>query len=80
MRHLSLGTVDALIAKYTSGRGLGFSGEEGVNVLELNLALDRGGHTGEAPGQGGALGQEQTADVRPDPRRARTSSDLAVPA
>ena len=33
--------VDGLIAKYTSGRGLGFSGEEGVNVLELNLALDR---------------------------------------
>jgi potassium-transporting ATPase KdpC subunit len=41
IRHLSLATVDGLIAKYTSGRGLGFSGEEGVNVLELNLALDR---------------------------------------
>lgn len=41
VRHLSLGTVDGLISKYTSGRGLGFSGEEGVNVLELNLALDR---------------------------------------
>jgi K+-transporting ATPase ATPase C chain len=41
VRHLSLATVDGLIAKYTSGRGLGFSGEEGVNVLELNLALDR---------------------------------------
>jgi potassium-transporting ATPase KdpC subunit len=41
MRHLPLATVDGLIAKYTSGRGLGFSGEEGVNVLELNLALDR---------------------------------------
>jgi potassium-transporting ATPase KdpC subunit len=41
VRGLSLRTVDALIAKYTSGRGLGFSGEEGVNVLELNLALDR---------------------------------------
>ena len=41
LRHLSLATVDGLIAKYTSGRGLGFSGEEGVNVLELNLALDR---------------------------------------
>src|SRR5271154_3967599 len=40
-RGLSLATVDGLIAKYTSGRGLGFSGEEGVNVLELNLALDR---------------------------------------
>jgi potassium-transporting ATPase KdpC subunit len=41
VRHLSRSTVDGLIAKYTSGRGLGFSGEEGVNVLELNLALDR---------------------------------------
>jgi potassium-transporting ATPase KdpC subunit len=41
VRRLSLATVDGLIAKHTSGRGLGFSGEEGVNVLELNLALDR---------------------------------------
>lgn len=41
VRHLSLATVDALISKYTDARGLGFSGERGVNVLELNLALDR---------------------------------------
>ena len=41
VRNLSLATVDGEISKYTSGRGLGFSGEEGVNVLELNLALDR---------------------------------------
>jgi len=41
VRHLSLSEVNALISKYTSGRGLGFSGERGVNVLELNLALDR---------------------------------------
>jgi K+-transporting ATPase ATPase C chain len=41
VRHLPLATVDKEISKYTSGRGLGFSGEEGVNVLELNLALDR---------------------------------------
>ena len=40
-RQLPLNVVDGLISKYTSGRGLGFSGEEGVNVLELNLALDR---------------------------------------
>lgn len=46
VRHLSLGIVDALISKYTSGRGLGFSGEPGVNVLELNLALDRLSGTG----------------------------------
>lgn len=41
VRHLPLATVDGLISKYTSGRGLGFSGEPGVNVLQLNLALDR---------------------------------------
>ncbi len=56
MRHLSLGTVDGLIAKYTSGRGLGFSGEEGVNVLVLNLALDRAGHTGRSHGSGRSPG------------------------
>jgi potassium-transporting ATPase KdpC subunit len=41
VRHLPTATVDGLVSKYTSGRGLGFSGEPGVNVLELNLALDR---------------------------------------
>ncbi|HEX3511719.1 MAG TPA: potassium-transporting ATPase subunit C [Solirubrobacteraceae bacterium] len=41
LRHLSLRAVDALVARHTSGRGLGFSGEPGVNVLELNLELDR---------------------------------------
>jgi K+-transporting ATPase ATPase C chain len=41
LRRLSLAKVDSLIGEYTSGRGLGFSGEPGVNVLELNLALDR---------------------------------------
>jgi K+-transporting ATPase ATPase C chain len=40
-RGLSLNAVDGLISKYTDSRGLGFSGEPGVNVLELNLALDR---------------------------------------
>ncbi|HEX9482621.1 MAG TPA: potassium-transporting ATPase subunit C [Solirubrobacteraceae bacterium] len=40
-RGLSLAAVDSLISKYTDSRGLGFSGERGVNVLELNLALDR---------------------------------------
>ncbi len=41
VRHLPMSEVMNLISTYTSGRGLGFSGEPGVNVLELNLALDR---------------------------------------
>ena len=41
VRHLPLSTVSRLISTYTGGRGLGFSGEQGVNVLQLNLALNR---------------------------------------
>jgi potassium-transporting ATPase KdpC subunit len=41
VRRLTLATVDGLVSKYTDARGLGFSGEPGVNVLELNLALNR---------------------------------------
>ncbi len=39
-RGLSLQEVLALVEEYTDGRSLGFLGEPGVNVLELNLALD----------------------------------------
>jgi K+-transporting ATPase ATPase C chain len=41
VRHLPLATVQTLVAKYTVGRSWGFFGEQGVNVLELNIALDR---------------------------------------
>jgi K+-transporting ATPase ATPase C chain len=33
--------VMKLISANTLGRGLGFSGEPGVDVLDLNLALDK---------------------------------------
>jgi K+-transporting ATPase ATPase C chain len=41
VRHLSLATVKGLINAHVDGRSLGFLGEPGVNVLELNLALDQ---------------------------------------
>jgi K+-transporting ATPase ATPase C chain len=40
-RHLSTPRVLSLIDAHTSGRTLGFLGEKTVNVLEVNLALDR---------------------------------------
>jgi len=43
VRKLPLATVVALVKKYTHSRSLGFLGEPGVRVLELNLALDRTG-------------------------------------
>jgi K+-transporting ATPase ATPase C chain len=41
VRHLPLSVVDKLVADNTGGRGLGLFGEKTVNVLTLNLALDR---------------------------------------
>jgi potassium-transporting ATPase KdpC subunit len=41
VRGLSLQAVQKLIKQNTTGRSWGFFGEPGVNVLELNLALDR---------------------------------------
>jgi K+-transporting ATPase ATPase C chain len=40
-RGLSQATMRALVAHYTTGRTFGVLGEPRVNVLELNVALDR---------------------------------------
>lgn len=40
-RHMPVDTVRSLISKHTTGRQWGFLGEKVVNVLELNLDLDR---------------------------------------
>ena len=44
---LSVADVEELVAEHTDGRGLGFLGEPGVNVLELNLAVLRAGTGGD---------------------------------
>jgi K+-transporting ATPase ATPase C chain len=41
VRHVSLKRVQQLIDDHTDGRFLGVFGEPGVNVLELNLAINR---------------------------------------
>jgi potassium-transporting ATPase KdpC subunit len=41
VRKLPLATVERLIRENTDGRSLGFLGEPGVNVLKLNLAIER---------------------------------------
>ena len=40
VRHLSLDEVEGLISAHTDGRSLGVLGESGVNVLQLNIALE----------------------------------------
>ncbi|MGZ8766470.1 MAG: potassium-transporting ATPase subunit C, partial [Acidimicrobiia bacterium] len=39
-RDVPVARVNELIDEHTDGRSLGFLGELGVNVLELNVALD----------------------------------------
>ena len=46
VRGLPLGQVEELIDEHTEGRFLSLFGEPGVNVLELNIALDRTRSTG----------------------------------
>jgi K+-transporting ATPase ATPase C chain len=47
VRKLAPAQVRELVDRYTTGRGLGFLGEPGVNVLLLNLALDRASDTAD---------------------------------
>jgi K+-transporting ATPase ATPase C chain len=44
-RGLDVDDVLQLVERHTSGRGLGVLGEKGVNVLQLNLDLDRSAGT-----------------------------------
>ncbi len=41
VRELPLDKVEELVSDHTNGRFLGVFGEPGVNVLELNIALDK---------------------------------------
>ena len=41
VRGLEVATLRELVARYTRGRQFGVLGEARINVLELNLALDR---------------------------------------
>ena len=50
-RKLSADQVKSLMDKYTEGPDLGFLGDPRVNVLRLNLALDRTGDRGPGTGE-----------------------------
>lgn len=41
VRHLTLAAVEKLISQNRDDRSLGYFGEPGVNVLKLNIALDK---------------------------------------
>jgi potassium-transporting ATPase KdpC subunit len=48
-RGLPLERVQALVSEFTEGRDLGFLGEAGVNVLRINVAMDRAAGAPPAP-------------------------------
>jgi K+-transporting ATPase ATPase C chain len=59
-RRVSEREVRRLVASATEGRQLGFLGERRVNVLELNLALDR-----EHPGRSSTTVTDRRTDSQP---------------
>jgi K+-transporting ATPase ATPase C chain len=61
-RNMSEDRLRQLVAEHTEGRLLGLFGEPRVNVLALNMALDR---TTARSAHGPALADEQTVDGRP---------------
>ena len=61
-RHLALATVLALVKANTDERAFGVLGEPAVNVLELNLALDRL-HAGVRSSASSTSGLRQEADA-----------------
>jgi K+-transporting ATPase ATPase C chain len=50
-RGMPIDAVQRLIAAHTDGRDLGVLGEAGVNVLQINIALDAEGGAGAAAGK-----------------------------
>jgi K+-transporting ATPase ATPase C chain len=58
VRGLSEDAVRSLISTYTRPRTLGVLGEPGVNVLELNLALDNLGASGQRNLSSGTTGRQ----------------------
>ncbi|MEV4420680.1 potassium-transporting ATPase subunit C [Patulibacter sp. NPDC049589] len=65
VRGLPLDRVLAAVDDHTSGRGLGVLGEPGVNVLQLNLALDGMRGTTASAGPADATGATRTGSFGP---------------